>query len=248
MDKILNYIKNGRGLGLKILLIFTLIISVYVAGLIKTGGTDMIPLAQQVADQLLPLKVENGVIVDPVDTVRTASLADGMIRLPLVIDTSIDTLDTSRLEQGVYLTRTTLYTINKNEVRIKKLEGSFYLPQQDYTDFFNYVLNWVAVLSFFLVLIFGFLIYFLICVFYALCASIIARLSKKQYNFETRMRLTMISFITAEIIAIPLNWLNVNSTLLFFVIVIALQTFLLRSLSTFEAEAIPETEEKEVNE
>lgn len=243
MNKILNYIQNGRGLGIKIILILTLIISTYVSVAVKTGGTDLIPYAQQIADQMLPIKVENGVIVDPVDTIRTATLGDSGFTLPFVIDTTTDTLDTSKLKQGVCLSRTTLYTVNNNEVRIKKLQGSFELPQQDYTDFFNSVLNWIAVISFVLVMIFGFLSYFITCLIYALCAILVAKLTKNTYSFDQRMRLSVICFVAAEIIFIPLSFMAINSKLLFFIVVIALQGFFLSRLPLSEAETAEAGEE-----
>ena len=247
MNKILNYIQNGRGLGLKVLLILTLIISVYVSVTVKTGGTDLIPYAQQIADQMLPVKVENGVIVNPVNTVRTATLGDSGFRLPFILDTTTDTLDTSKLSQGVYISRTTLYTVNNNEVRIKKLQGSFDLPQQDYTDFFNSVLNWVAVISFIIVMVFGFLSYFITCLIYSWCAVLIAKLTKNSYSFDQRMRLSVVCFVATEIIFIPLSFLTINSKMLFFIIVIALQGFLLSNLPLSEAQTA-ETAEKTVPE
>lgn len=243
MNKILNYIQNGRGLGVKVLLILTLIISVYVSVIVKTGGTDLIPYAQQIADQILPVKVENGVIVNPVDTVRTATLGDSGFRLPFVLDTTTDTLDTSKLSQGVYISRTTLYTVNNNEVRIKKLQGSFELPQQDYTDFFNSVLNWIAVISFIIVMVFGFLSYFITCLIYSWCAILVAKLTKNSYSFDQRMRLSVVCFVTTEIIFIPLTFLDISSKMLFFIIVITLQGFFLSKLPLSEAQAAEAAEE-----
>lgn len=129
MKKLINYVLNGEGLGAKYLLVLALVVSIIVSIMLRIGGSEAIPYAQSIADQMLPVKVQNGRVITPADTLKIASLqidgASDPIALPVVIDTRTDTLDTTQLKDGIYLTRTTLYTVNRNQVKLVRLEGSF---------------------------------------------------------------------------------------------------------------------------
>lgn len=143
MQKILNYILNGNGLGFKFLGIFSLIVAVLLAVFLRISGSSLIPYAQSAADQLLPIKIVNGIITEPENTVRTVRLQIGHenLSLPVVLDTTADSLDTENLKPGVYITRTQIYTINQNQVKITKLSNSFDIPKGDYRSIYSYFMT-----------------------------------------------------------------------------------------------------------
>lgn len=236
MKKIINYIANGQGLGVKYLLLLALILGIIFGIFIKVVGTDGIPYAQQISDQLLPIKVVDGKIVDPVDTYKVVHLqfnADSNpYPIPLVLDTTSDELDINSLDPGAYITRSNIYVVKDHEVRTYKLNGSLELPREDYTGFFKSVLNWTA----FGVAVFAFaglfILYFILALIYSVCAIPVAALVSKKTDFDMRMRLSSLALITVYIISWGLRFafgLNVNMWL-FFVVVIAVQAFLLRKL------------------
>lgn len=244
MSKILNYIANGRGLGVKYLLIFSLISAIAFGLLVRFGGTDFIPYAQSVADQLLPIKVTNGQVVEPVDTVRTASLNFGGVSkpLPFVIDTTTNTLDTENLRDGVYLTRGFLYTVSRNQVKLIKLEGSFDLARGDYTPQFTTLLNWTALFSFVFGAVFFFVFFFMLSIFYTACSYAVSKVQSKQFEFDLRMRLSVLCLITAYIVFLAFDMVGLHSSkLLFFIAMIAAQAWVFHKLPSQEVSGPAET-------
>lgn len=131
------------GLSVLMALIFAIVI--------RVQGAAYVPYAQEIADQMLPVKVVNGQIVEPLNTFKMAQIRiegrDTPLALPLVLDTRVTNLDANLLPQGVYVTRTNIYTVNRNQVKVIKIEGDNYIPKGDYTDVFKSWLNWSAVIG-----------------------------------------------------------------------------------------------------
>lgn len=88
-------------------------------------GSDAVPYAQQIADQMLPIKVVNGQIVEPADTYKVVHLRfnedSDPYPIPLVLDTTSDVLDINMLDPGIYVTRSNIYFAKEHEVRTYKL-------------------------------------------------------------------------------------------------------------------------------
>ncbi|MBS4773463.1 MAG: DUF1189 family protein [Proteobacteria bacterium] len=250
MKKILNYVANAQGLGIRYLLLFSLILSVFLGLFIRFAGTNYIPYAQAVADQMLPLKIENGKVVEPLNTVRQAHLdIEGReIMLPFVINTKVDKLNTAKLADGVYLTRTTIYTINSNQIRINQLEGNVDLPKADYTEGFTSLLTWTAVISAVFGAAFIFLFLFILSIFYATCAYLLAAAMKKKFSFDLRMRSSVISLLTVYIVLYILGYIGLTSgKLAFFLAVMILEYFLLKNVPSDKADVQKEPSDKEEN-
>ena len=145
MRKITSYILNGQGLGMKFLAGLSVLMALIFAIVIRVQGAAYVPYAQEIADQMLPVKVVNGQIVEPLNTFKMAQIRiegrDTPLALPLVLDTRVTNLDANLLPQGVYVTRTNIYTVNRNQVKVIKIEGDNYIPKGDYTDVFKSWLN-----------------------------------------------------------------------------------------------------------
>lgn len=59
MEKIINYISRGQGLGIKFLLLFSLIVAVfYAVGTKFAGDQFFVPAAQKAADAFLPTELK----------------------------------------------------------------------------------------------------------------------------------------------------------------------------------------------
>lgn len=253
MNKIINYITNGSGLGVKYLLVFSLLMSVFVGIFIRISGGEMIPYAQSVADQLLPVKIENGIVVEPNNTVKTAYMRLGNrenLVFPFTINTTTDTLDPAHLRPGMYLTRTTLYAVNQYDTRIIKIQDNAYLPKADYSDVFKSLLNWVAFFSAIICTFLLFVFYFILALFYSVCAIAVSAVASKKLDFDLRMRLSSLCLIAAYLLFIPLTFVSLgNSKLFFFIVVIALQAYLIKKLPIIpavkeEQQESPETPQK----
>lgn len=241
MKKILNYIAAGQGLGIKFLILFSAIFALIVAIYIRFAGADLIPYAQDIADQMLPVKVVNGIVVEPADTIKTAHLNldenSDSIELPFIINTTVDNFDISQLSQGVYLSRKAFYVINQNDTRIYPLKGNFELPRGDYRDDFKSGLSWAAFIFF----IFGgfglFVFYFILSLFYAGCSYALSAFTSKKFDFDLRMRLSVLCLICVYTIFSLIGWMGIESgRLVFFVVVLALQAIVFSKLSSNQPE------------
>lgn len=245
MQKIFNYITKGQGLGVKYILLASIIISFIFSIFIRINGAELVPYANDIMNQMLPLKIENGVVVEPQNTIRVAQLKSGdvAIPLPIIMDTTIDTLDTSKAENGFYMTRTAFYAVNNNEVRMYQLEGDVDLPQADYTDSIKSVLTWTAVSLFFLGLLFIFITYFIAAIFYSVCAQILGLILRKKYNFDVRMRMSVICFLAVYILYFLLSLAGLESgKLIFFITTLLLQSAIIYKLPMIDNENIAKNE------
>lgn len=243
MQKIYNYITAGQGLGVKFLLVLSLVMAIIFGLSVKINGKDLIPYAQNIANEMLPIKIVNGVVVEPYDTIKVFPLDFGTgSTYPMVIDTTKTSLNTDQLGEGIYLTRTALYTIKSSETRIFKLADNLDLPKADYTDAFKSILNWAALFAGIFGAVFSFIGYFLLSIFYAACSYAVSALQSKKYNFDQRMRLGVISLITVYIVFIPLNWIVTTNALIFFIAVILLEALIIKELPIQAKEEKAETE------
>ncbi len=237
MEKLLNYIKNGRGVGIKWLLLFSLIITIFLTINLKLVGDEtFVPTAQKIADEFLPIKIENGIITDPVDTIKTYTILVGdennnPQQIDIIMDTALDTLDMSKIKNGIFITKNALYTIANNQIEIYKFEDSIYLPKDDYTEFFSSILNWSIAFLFVFGFIGLFIFYLLATLFYAGCSYAVSLLLKKKFEFNLRMRLSMFSFIVTYTVFIFLSLFGFSSWLIFFIAVIALEGLILKEIS-----------------
>lgn len=242
MKKVINYIANGQGLAVKYLAVLALVLSVIFGVAVKIFGTEGIPYAQQITDQLFPLTVVDGKIVAPVDTYKTVHIrfsedADPY-PLPIVLDTSVDEFDINTLAPGAYISRSNIYVVKQQEVRTYKLEGSYDLPREDYTGWFTSMLNWTAVSIAMISFVGLFVFYFVLALMYSVCAIPVAALCSKKADFSLRMRLSTVALITAYLISwglyFVIDW-GLGTTL-FFCTVVVLQAVLLYKLPAPEAQ------------
>ena len=215
MKKLINYISAGQGLGLKLILIFSGLVSLVFAAYIRISGAALIPYAQDIADQMLPIKIENGIVAEPAKTIKVAHLritedADP-IALPFIINTTVDELNTNELSSGIYLTRTAFYAVNKNEVRLYKLEDNMDLPKGDYREDFKSALTYTSIALFVIGWISLFIMYTALTFFYAGCSYAVSAIFSKRYNFNTRMRISTLCLITTYILFMTLDWLGLES-------------------------------------
>ena len=238
MERIFNYIARGKGWGIKWLLLFTLVVTVvYAAGIRSVGNRTLVPAAQEVADRFLPIRVEEGIVVEPTDTVKNYTLVLGdendadAETIEFVMNTGVDSLNTEGLDNGLYLTRKAIYTVAGGKTEIRKLESSFYLPQGDYTDVFNSILNQTIIFFG----IFGYMIlfafYLLAVMFYACCSYAVSTLMKKKFEFDLRMRLSVLAFIATYAVFGLLGLFGFSSKIIFFVAVLALQGLILKDFA-----------------
>jgi len=139
MEKFINYIKNGKGNGLIFLLAAAVLVTIFFVFMIKQLYTDIRPRILLAAEDLLPISVEGGKIISPVDTYKTLELKldekdkDSFL---VVLDTKSEHIDISTNKSGLFITKDMLYLVTPNEVKkVTLVDGVFDMPR--FTDMMN---------------------------------------------------------------------------------------------------------------
>ena len=236
MNKILNYISNGKGIGSIIILLISTLLSLYIALISRSFVSQSIPYIQIVANEILPIKMTNGIITTPYNTKKVYPISsdDKIGEYSFTIDTTTDTLDTTNLKSGLYLTRTHFYSINnyKGEIKSTKLQGDFTLEKKDYTETLKGYVKWFVIAIFLISLIAYFISYLLLNIFYAYCTIIAAKIYNKELNFDKKMRLSIVALSAVVFFSFILKFAGINMHwLIFILLVIGLQIILAKKIS-----------------
>ena len=233
MTKILNYIAKGKGTGAVWLLLLAFVYTLYLSLAARAFMFDSVPYVQHVADELLPVSVKDGKIVSPENTVREITLTGNTQNdtYSFVLDTTQDTLDTTKLTNGIYFSRLYAYTVNDDQIKTTKISSSFDLPKKDYQPILNSAIKWVVMGIAVVGIVVLFLIYFVLAIFYAYCAALAANLNKISLSFDTRMRLSSVAFSVVYILTFVLNMLGLHINIfLFFIIMLLVQFVVVKKL------------------
>lgn len=228
MNKIIGYIKSGRGIGAFLIFAFAFIISAYYGIVSRQVLLDSIPAIQAVADEILPLSIQNGMIVAPQNTIKEINLAGNDKQSFLfVLDTTQDSLNTDNLKDGIYLSRSHAYTVRGNEVKSVKFSKSFDLPQKDYTQIMQTSVRWFTLIFIAAGTLILFILNFIIVIFYTFCNRLACIIAQKNLSFEAGMRFNSLLYIAlcAFLYLLQLTGFYIGM-LAFFLTMIALQIIL----------------------
>ena len=199
MQHIVNYILRGKGYGLCRLLLFSVVLSLFFSIVIKRFGNNYAPALQNVAQQILPIKVTDGIIAEPegIDRTIQVQLSENLpeFTFPLYFNTTVDSLDTQNLQPGIYITRRTVYSVSNDKVETKGFSGSFEIPQGDYTPFFKSIVTYVAIFCFLIMIPSFFVLFSFLSFVFSFTALILLKIFGKQGGFDFRMRLSSCSVI-----------------------------------------------------
>lgn len=231
MNKIRNYILNGKGIAAKYLAILSLVLTIVITiffSIIYNVAAEKIGV---VPTRTGEIKIENGVIVSPEkQLIRDAFVFDDNMQLPLIIDTRTDSINTASLGTGVYLSRSKIYVKSDRKTEIYDYPETLTIEKRDYTDdiksYNAYASANVFVITFFVVL-FWLLLYTMLLSF---VSHIVSAIIKKPLAFEQRMRLSAIVLIIYQIGSFVLKFAGI--TISFFtglIIMAALQAVFMSS-------------------
>ena len=220
MNKIFNYIKAGRGIGAKFLLIYAFIVAIVYASSVKIMGNEIVPVLQNAADQLLPVKIENGTIVEPADTIKSIRLALPDVNFPFILDTTVDNIDTT----------------DKKQTKSYNFEDSVTLDKADYTDMFRKFATYISVICGIFAFIFLYILYLAFTCFYALFAMAFAKMFKVSLDYAASMRLSAVSYIATSAVSLLLTFAGLSTGVrVFFVSILILQIIIVKILKTNNA-------------
>ncbi len=233
MNKFFNYVRFGKGIGAIWLLLYSLVIAVFIGVGTKNVGNDMVPTLQNVADQLLPIKVENGTIVEPKETVKAVKLDIEGVVVPIILDTTIDSIDVTNFKPGIYISRQSAYVVGPTKTQIYPFEGSIFLEQRDYTDLFRKYAAYLGVMFGILSFVVLFVIYLAIAALNALFTVMVAKLFKLNLSYDGGMRLSAVTYVITSILMSLLQYAHLSTPISLYVIAaVALQVIVLKAMAS----------------
>ena len=236
MNKITDYISKGKGVGAIIILFVCVIYSAIISLNIRSVANMVIPYIQIAADEILPLKIEKGTITAPENFKKSFPIFidSDETQYSFVVDTTVDTLDPTKLEDGLYVTRTNFYAIDNanGKIESKKLEGDFYLEKKDYTETLKTGVKWIVICITVLFLIIFFIGLFIANLFYTFCASIAEKIAGTNLHFDGKMRLSAVCLSIMLLVSSLLSLVNISiPALIFIASVVCLQVLFLKQIA-----------------
>ena len=148
MEKFVQYVKAGKGRGLIFLLAAAVIISFMDVVFLKQIYRDVEPQIMLAADEILPITVQEGKVVDPVGAYKRVDLKFGDKQddtdvLPVVLDTREEKSTMPEAKTGIFVMTDVVYMISPRKIE------RFYLPDGvwDKDEFKKYVDSFVSMLS-----------------------------------------------------------------------------------------------------
>jgi hypothetical protein len=221
MEKIMRYIKNGKGVGM----IFLLAAAVLLAGVYLISAHEFYaslkPKLTLAAEDFLPITVENHQIVSPLNVKKSLNLDFGSeeenTQYPFVVmmDTTENAAEKPDIKQGVALMHGKVYVVQDENVRTFELNDgvvdmdAFVKAMDSFAGiFFVFVACLVIAIFFVRGLLF--------CLILALCGQIGLKIMKRPSEgvFAPLMRLDAVLLFAAQVILFTLNFfLNLGLSL-----------------------------------
>lgn len=131
MEKFVNYVRNGKGIGLLFILAASLIVTIIMLLVAKSFYGEMRPQAMLIANDFLPLTVKGGKIVDPADAYKRVDLKFGNTgtekdNFAVVLDTREPTPSLPKGAQGLYIYKDVIYVASANQIRNYDLQDGLW--------------------------------------------------------------------------------------------------------------------------
>ena len=150
MEKIVNYIKFGKGNGLLFLLATTVLITIFWLLFFKQFYNDFRPQLISVAEQITPITVQNGHIVKPEDTYKRLELKIGDDTnsdsiFPVVLDTREPVSELPKEKIGLFIMSDVVYLIAPTEIKKVSLKDGVWTLQsvEEFLNYFSGVISMV---------------------------------------------------------------------------------------------------------
>lgn len=234
MEKILNYIRNGRGVGLLFILAASVLITLAIVLLAKDFYAEARVQMMTVAEDFLPLTVEKGIITKPADTYKRVNIDFGKQGNPkdmfsIILNTRDGVAVSAQDAQGLYLLKNQIYVITPTQMRHYNLQDGVW----DMERFKQFADDLAGV-------IFGAVSVVLICMLFVVCliktlaaaalGVVFQKVMKRGelFDFSALMRLCAVMVAVLEILRWSGIFAGVNLTgLSVFAVVSVLEFFFL---------------------
>ncbi len=203
------------GIGATILAILALIITFQVVDGLKLILNGQVPNIQDTLNQLAPLKVENGTVVEPVNTYKEAYFRpfgknNGDKGFKIVIDTRVDAIDLNQISNdnpSIQLAKKNLYFVKKNEITKMDLNNfTFDLKPDDYQEQIKSGIEHYSKFVGIVIFAFALLYYIFISAIFAVFSFIFTIGQEfKPKNFAARMRVSSLAIFIVSMIDLLIN-------------------------------------------
>lgn len=256
MNKILNYIKNGKGIGGWFILALSVLYILIGAFKFDVNKPKLVSVIQAAADQVLPIKIQNGVLTQPAQSRRQAILEfsddaqnynirsndnndnsnantqNNQNSMVFVVDPTISSLENEEvIFPGIYLTKNAAFLVNNDEIRIKPYSQDVEIQKADYS---NEISAFLTALQWFIIgfgIIFLFLYYLIGVLFFSFCTSILTALTRRNMSFDSKMRLNTICMIVISLVSYILMQvvgISLHYSIFFALMILAELTYLVK--------------------
>ena len=203
----------NKGIGLLLLVILSIGISFHTTQIGKDALIKLVPNAQDVINQIAPLEIKNGEVIEPINSYKEVYFKffddENIEGFKIVLDTKDDTLDLNKIKDDVpsmHLAKKKLYFVQKDKISQTDLnEISLRLEPKDYQEEMKQGISLYGN-------IFGIIIFVLSLLYYFLFACIMAVISflmtigqEIKPNFAARLRVSSLAIFIATIANALLN-------------------------------------------
>lgn len=208
MEQIINYIKNGKGIGALIILAAAVLSTITLMITTRHFYNQVHPQIMLVAQDFLPITVEGGKIVNPVNIHKRIELNLGKNNevFPIVLDTRQEVSQTPTEKQGLFMMRDKIYAFSPTQMRIFNWEDGIW-NKQTFDTFLDYFVGIVFGVMAIICTIMLFLVYLFETWVVSVLGLLGVKVMKKTafFNFLTLMRLSALLIAVMEVISSILN-------------------------------------------
>ena len=128
-----EFLLNKKWVGAVALFLYVAAVSTFFTGLTVKYIKQAAPTVERELVDFMPIRFENGMIVEPEDTIITKSYNYGNVEHKIVLDTRVDELENSELKvKGLYVSRKFVYFVSdlKTEVRSLKNQPDMVIDEE----------------------------------------------------------------------------------------------------------------------
>lgn len=210
MNKIITYIKQGKGAGLLFLLAGAVIMTLFSIISAKEVFKDIEPKIMLVAEDFLPITIKDKKIISPQDTYKRIDLdlsldSSNKDIFPIVLDTKNETPDLTNEKLGLFITKDNAIALtNANLRKIEYIDGTYDI--NTFKQLYQQTIGKVSLIASIIFIGFFFLNLLTKAIILVLIGLLLLKIqkSKNPLNFISLMRLSSIIIASIEIINIAL--------------------------------------------
>ena len=154
MDRLLFYVKNGKGIGFLFLLAAAVLSTMLIMINVRSVYAELKPEIVLVANEFLPITVKDGKIIQPLNTYKKIEIdlenkQNDQNLFPIVLDTR-ENIDAPLLgKQGLFITKDTVYFASPEEIKkFNLVDGEVTKDNfpQTLDNAVGYVSTWISLL------------------------------------------------------------------------------------------------------